>query len=73
MTSSIKQQCANIPAHLNENGIGSSPDTFFRRVRKVRSGDETRTKGPLRASLKYETGKSLYGQILFLFLSFFHT
>ena len=35
MTSSVKlekEQCANILAHSNENGIGSSPDPFFQRA-----------------------------------------
>ena len=37
----MRQHSVNIPAHLNENGIGGSPDPFFRRARKMRSGDET--------------------------------
>ena len=27
---------------LEQNGIGSSPDLFFRQARKIRSGNETR-------------------------------
>ena len=27
--------------HLNENGIGSSPDLFFQQVQKIWSGNET--------------------------------
>ena len=41
MTSSSKlekEQCARILAHLNENGIGSWPDPFFRRCKKCSVG-----------------------------------